>query len=312
MKKTLLLCLLSLAGAPLFGQTLYATTDTTYKALVEKALNEMQKGECQPCLADYEAAFAISQRSILSRLRAAACAFACKQDDKWTFHLTVALDKDWGGVEDILRDSRDQYPELTRYKGTALYDYAMQYIADAKKRSGYDEALAAEMEIILRDDQTLRQHLDDLTTEEERRNAWTRIVETDSVNLVKVERIFAQHGYPGKSKVGSGLSSAAFLVIQHADLAYQEKYFPLIEAAANAGELSKSSFALLVDRIRMRKGEKQLYGSQLTDHDGDGIYEFHPIEDEENVNKRRAEMGLGPIEEYAQNFGIEYKPAKKD
>lgn len=46
--------------------------------------------------------------------------------------------------------------------------------------------------------------------------------------------------------------------------------------------------------------------------DGDGKYDFHPIEDEANVDKRRAEIGLGPLEEYARLFGIEYKPVKRD
>jgi hypothetical protein len=104
-------------------------------------------------------------------------------------------------------------------------------------------------------------------------------------------------------------SSTAFLVIQHSDLPIQEKYFPLLEQAVNKNELDKASFALLVDRIRVRKGQKQLYGSQLSSENG--IYKFDPIEDEENVNKRRKSMGLGSIEEYAKHFGLEYKYEKK-
>lgn len=312
MKKVLFPAFLAFSFFSLSAQAFYATTDSAYMRLVEKAYDELRSGACAPCLVDYEAAFAISQRSILSRLRAASCAFACKQDDKWKFHLDFALEKDWISVENILQDKRNQYPELTRYRDSAFYDYALQRIADAKKQSGYDEALAAELEIILRDDQALRQGLNDPVSEAERMATWRRIEELDSINLVKVEDIFARHGYPGKSKVGKQLSSAAFLVIQHADLAHQEKHFPLLEQAANAGELDKSSLALLIDRIRMRKGEKQLYGSQVTDPDGDGKWDFHPIEDEANVDKRRAEMGLGPLAEYARHFGIEYKPVKQD
>lgn len=312
MKKISFPLLLAFSFSGLSAQTFYATTDSAYMRLVEKAYDELRSGACAPCLADYEAAFVISQRSVLSRLRAATCAFACNQDDKWKFHLDFALEKDWISVEDILRDNRNQYPELTRYRDSGFYHYALQRIADAKQQSGYDETLAAELEIILRDDQALRQGLNGAATEAEREETWRRIEELDSINLIKVENIFARHGYPGKSKVGKQLASAAFLVIQHADLAHQEKYFPLLEQAAQAGELEKSSLALLIDRIRMRKGEKQLYGSQVTDRDGDGKYDFHPIEDEANVDKRRAEIGLGPLEEYARLFGIEYKPVKRD
>jgi len=36
-----------------------------------------------------------------------------------------------------------------------------------------------------------------------------------------------------------------------------------------------------------------------------------PIEDEPNVNKRRASVGLEPLEDYARHWDIEYKlPAK--
>jgi hypothetical protein len=34
---------------------------------------------------------------------------------------------------------------------------------------------------------------------------------------------------------------------------------------------------------------------------------FHPIDDELNVNERRASMGLEPLEEYAKRFGFIYR-----
>jgi hypothetical protein len=311
MKKTLFIALFWGILTHAFGQTTYATTDSTYMKLVEQAFELLKKGDCQTCLDKYEAAFKLSQKSVLSRLRAATCAFACKNEDKWRFHLKTALENDWGTVDNMLKDGNAQYPELTQYKSTDLYTTAQQQIKEFKKSTGFDEALAAELEVILKDDQALRQQLDSVK-EGEKQAMWRKINELDAANVLKIEQIFLKHGYPGKSKVGGSLASVAFLVIQHADLPYQEKYFPLIEEAANKGELNKGSFALLVDRIRMRKGQKQLYGSQVTDNDRDGKWEFHAIEDEENVNKRRAEMGLGTIEEYAKNFNIEYKFVKKD
>lgn len=294
-----------------FSQTFYATTDSTYVSLVEKAMVDLQSGACEPCLQKYETAFTISERSILSRLRAAVCAFECKQEARWKFHLDFALEKDWASVENILIDPNNQYPEITKYRESTFYSTAHEAIKTKKKETGYDEFLAAEMEVIMRDDQAIRQKLSNLTSEEESQKAFQKMIELDSINLLKVEKIFAEKGYPGKSKVGVGLSSAAFLVIQHADLDHQAKYFPLIEKAANDGELNKSSFALLVDRVRIHKGEKQLYGSQVLFRDNNNQGEFYPIEDEVNVNKRRAEMGLEPIEKYAERFGIQYFPGEK-
>ena len=60
------------------------------------------------------------------------------------------------------------------------------------------------------------------------------------------------------------------------------------------------------DRILMNQGKKQIYGSQVV-YNKKGEQVFYPIEDEANVNIRRAKIGMQPIEEYAKLFGIEYK-----
>jgi hypothetical protein len=128
----------------------------------------------------------------------------------------------------------------------------------------------------------------------------------DSCNLVLVEKLIALYGWPGKSFVGASGNYTVFLVIQHAGLATQEKYFPLMQASVDAGESRPADLAYLQDRILMQQGKKQLYGSQIV-FNKTGGQELYPIEDERNVNIRRAKMGLQPLEEYAEHFGIEYK-----
>jgi hypothetical protein len=132
----------------------------------------------------------------------------------------------------------------------------------------------------------------------------------DSCNLAEVEPLIAKYGWPGKSFVGVSGNQTVFLVIQHADLATQEKYLPLMEKSVEEGESQLSDLALLQDRVLMRQGKKQIYGSQVV-FNKEGAPEFYPIEDEKYVNDRRKKAGLEPIEEYAKYFGIEYKlPAK--
>lgn len=312
MKKLSSIALTLAIAIPIYSQTFYGTTDSLYQKLVDQAFEHLQKGECRPCLDKYEEAFKISQRSILSRLRAASCAFACNDEVQMKAHAQFALDKEWGTVDNIMQDLNKQYPELTKYRGSSFYTYVQDQLQPIKRSAGYDATLAAELEVIYKDDQDLRQGATNSAIESGKKSRWEEIHRLDSINVLKIERIFLKYGYPGKSKVGGSLASTAFLVIQHADLAYQEKYLPLIAEAANKGELDKGSLALLIDRIRMRKGQKQLYGSQVVDADHDGKWELHPIEDEENVNKRRETMGLGTIEAYAKRFDIEYKPTKKD
>lgn len=136
------------------------------------------------------------------------------------------------------------------------------------------------------------------------RAAMTEQSKLDPQLIRQVDSLLTIHGYPGKSKVGEYQKATAFLVIQHNPA---EKYLPLLTAAADKGELNWSSVALLVDRLKTEKGEKQLYGSQLGPavH---GSYTLQPIEDEPNVNVRRAKVGLGPLEEYLkQNYGVAYQ-----
>ena len=132
MKKTVLILFALGLFLTTYSQTFYATTDTSYVQLVEKAFDYLKKGDCQACLDKYEEAFKLSQRSILSRLRAASCAFACKNEAKWKFHTKFALDKEWGTVDNILQDANKQYPELTQYKGTDFYTTIQKQIKDIK------------------------------------------------------------------------------------------------------------------------------------------------------------------------------------
>src|SRR4030095_12048662 len=96
------------------------------------------------------------------------------------------------------------------------------------------------------------------------------------------------------------------LVVQHADSATQVKYLPIIQQSVEQGESSASDFAMLYDRVLMRQGKKQIYGSQVV-FDQQGNKVFYPIENEKNVNIRRAKARLQPIEEYAKNFSMDYK-----
>jgi len=159
-------------------------------------------------------------------------------------------------------------------------------------------AIVSELKFILERDQKTRTGKDSA--------AFVQYI--DSCNLVQIERLIAQYGWMGRSVVGPSGNSTFFFVIQHADLATQLKYFPLLEQSVKEGESKPSHMALMQDRILMRQGKKQIYGSQVVMNDTGG-QEFYAIEDEKNVNARRAAMGLQPIEEYAKLFGITYEPS---
>ena len=132
----------------------------------------------------------------------------------------------------------------------------------------------------------------------------------DSLNIKTVTAILDKEGWLGPDKVGMEGSLAIFLVIQHSDIKVQEKYLPMMHKAVKLGKASAANLALLEDRILVTKFGKQKYGSQIGQNPQTGDYYIFPIEDEENVNKRRASIGLQPLEEYVKQWNITYKSQK--
>ncbi|MBI5671184.1 MAG: hypothetical protein HZC41_24570 [Chloroflexi bacterium] len=120
-----------------------------------------------------------------------------------------------------------------------------------------------------------------------------------SRNNALMRGIIEQYGWPGRSLVGDDGGEAAWLVVQHAilDPELQERCLPLLEAAYKAGEVPGRHLATLTDRVRMQKGEPQIYGSILVGDDNGQLIPW-TIDDPEQVDKRRAAMGLPPMAEH--------------
>lgn len=165
----------------------------------------------------------------------------------------------------------------------------------------------SELETIYADDQTDRSTLSHLPPSSlEFKNLWKTINKKDSINLIKVQGILDKYGWLGVEEVGKHGNSALFLVIQHSDLSTQIKYLPLLEEATKAGKASASDLALLKDRTLVRAGKRQIYGSQIGKNNRTGLNYVLPLEDPENVDKRRAEVGLPPMRDYLKHFNMNW------
>lgn len=128
----------------------------------------------------------------------------------------------------------------------------------------------------------------------------------DSINLISIERIISEIGWPKKSIFGDSASYAAFLVLQHCGKTnIMEQYLPILKIASDSNELQKSSLALYIDRLKMFKGEKQIYGTQIVFNDSLQALVPYPIENPQKLDSLRKEAGLKPYKEYLRNFGIE-------
>jgi len=131
----------------------------------------------------------------------------------------------------------------------------------------------------------------------------------DSTNLMFIENIFKEHGYPGKSIVGEDTNSTAWYVVQHSGMI--EKYLPLIKEAGDKNEIPKRLVAMMEDRYLMSKGEEQIYGTQgriINMQSENPIQVIWPIKNPETVNARREKMGLtSTVEENSKRiFGSEF------
>jgi hypothetical protein len=171
-----------------------------------------------------------------------------------------------------------------------------------------DSILKIRLESIRTKDQTLRLILPELENRfgkdsEEIKYIWTLIHFQDSINEIDVTRIIDSHGWLGTNRIGELANQTLWLVIQHAPIELQEKYIPYLRTSVKNGESEGWYLAFLEDRIAMRNGEKQIYGTQSTFNKKTGKNHIYPIQNSDNVNERRKEIGLDAIEEYALENG---------
>ena len=69
----------------------------------------------------------------------------------------------------------------------------------------------------------------------------------------------------------------------------------------NAGEVSGSNLAYLADRVALKEGSPQLYGTQFSQK-APCEFELHRIDDRRMVNERRKKAGMPSLEEYESQF----------
>ena len=115
-------------------------------------------------------------------------------------------------------------------------------------------------------------------------------------NAERLSAILHEHGWPSRSLVGEKAAQAAWLILQHAisNPGLQRHGLWVLRTVVAAGEVPPVHVAMLEDRIRSNEGRSQLYGTEF-DWDEQGQLNPLPIEDEENVDVRRREVGLGPL-----------------
>jgi len=121
----------------------------------------------------------------------------------------------------------------------------------------------------------------------------------DHKNLVLVMSIEQQCGLPEGEKYKREVG-IIWTIIQHSGAQYRKRYMSYFEKAHEEQTLDAQSIALMKDRMLMDNGKPQIYGSQL--YNG----QLYNLREPETVDKRRASVGLEPISQYLDRFGLTF------
>lgn len=121
-------------------------------------------------------------------------------------------------------------------------------------------------------------------------------------NLLRLKGIIERFGWPGFKLVGEEGADKMWLLVQHSDrdLEFQKTCLELLKAAVAKNDAPKRHLAYLTDRVLFNQGLPQLYGTQIQIVNGQAI--AWTIENEDQLDKCRADMGLEPFNEYLSFF----------
>jgi hypothetical protein len=259
----------------------------------------------------YSEAFAsIGDKGTINDRYNAACSWAmAKEPDSAFYHLKRVTASGHFTNLDHLRKDLDLQSLHQDKRWQEIITLVTKY--KDEKEKDYDKPLVAKLDSIFETDQRIRWQADSLYKRFGPDAPELKVLEgkfkmVDSLNLVAVREILDTKGWPGPNIVGEKGTQTLFLVIQHADLKTQQKYLPLLQEAVSKNELNPSSFALLKDRIDLREGKKQTYGSQIFRDPTTKEQFVAPLIDPDHVDERRKAVGLQPIAEYVKFFNFKW------
>lgn len=175
-------------------------------------------------------------------------------------------------------------------------------------RSPAQEALRTELEAMLEAHHHDRARLQAVVAEQGARSDKTRALaeqvnDQDLARQKRLVRMLDRQGWPDAEQLGLRASESAFVLLYEAALPLQSKYLPVLRQGVATGRARPDWLALMLDRVRVRQGWAQLYGSEVL-RNADGTMEILPIRDLPQLDARRAEVGMEPMAEYARRLGL--------
>ena len=161
----------------------------------------------------------------------------------------------------------------------------------AKKHAPANSELREQIEQLFKADQSVR---------EKNEFDMERMSQIDREHSAALESIFVNYGVPTYRMVGPQAASDFIVMIQHQSPEFRMRVLPRLKANVDAGQADPGSYATVFDRSQTDAGKMQMYGENLICDSEHPKLHTGPIEDEHNVNQRRAAIGLMRLELYAQ------------
>jgi len=129
------------------------------------------------------------------------------------------------------------------------------------------------------------------------------ICKTDRANTDWIKADLAALGWPKISVYGPKADSDAWLLVQHADhdVEFQKSVLVVLEKLLPTKDTRPQNYAYLYDRVAVAEKRPQRYGTQGR-CTGPAKWEPDPTENPDDLDRRRADVGLGSEADYAKMF----------
>ncbi|MCE3280456.1 MAG: hypothetical protein K0S44_2647 [Bacteroidetes bacterium] len=289
---------------------LYSQNSSAYNELTKQALNSYENKRFRNSAELYTKAFkANNWKAYRVDRYNAACAWTLAGNKDSAFYQLFKV-ADAFKYDNYDRISRDTV--LTSLMKDPRWSQLLNIVRQniGTEESLLNKGLLKLMDSVYKDDQTYRFRQISINREfgpdsPEGKNIKKIIHEKDSLNEFIVSDVLDRYGWLGKEVIGINGNTTLALVLQHSSLKTQIKHLPIMREAFKNKKTDGYDLAIVEDKVLLRQGKKQKYGSYLI---GSGKkYTIAPIEDPANIDQTRAELGLVPFDEYLRNYGLRWE-----
>jgi hypothetical protein len=297
----------------MFGQ------NVNYSQLINKADSLYNLKEYMSSAGIYSNAFKLfgSNGQTIDSYNAARSWAMAKYPDSAFFHLNrIATEEEYSNYTRISTD-----PDLNALHGSNRWELLLYIIKQNKEKGGIikKQSLISDLDYMENEIQTNRKQM----MEYGEKYGWESkdveilrktVDEKDSIRLLQMRTIVEDDVWYGDVSLGDKISSAIFFTIHYSDENIQEKYLPLLREIVDRSKADATYLALTEDGVAIQQGKKQIYGTQVSSDNETHVNYVLPLEDPDNVDKRRRAIGLAPLSDYLKNLDVKWdvEQYKKD